>query len=212
TLNKTEEISRRLEADVEEFAMRGLRAHQRRPLQASPKAPSKHLVTTASPRVPSKSSRIKSSMPRATPKTRTTRTGLGVDQALLTIVTATGPSSTCGSTTYLPLPLSSLGQPPSGTPSLGTARVAKGWRRHVRNSATLLAERSPNCILPWPRIQSSAKGGLVRSLRPRSFGGWAADDSANDDTTDPTAPNMTLILLQSSPPAREAQIRQGAGH
>ncbi|KAE8181511.1 hypothetical protein CF335_g8914 [Tilletia laevis] len=212
TLNKTEEISRRLEADVEEFAMRGLRAHQRRPLQASPKAPSKHLVTTASPRVPSKSSRIKSSMPRATPKTRTTRTGLGVDQALLTIVTVTGPSSTCGSTTYLPLPLSSLGQPPSGTPSLRTARVAKGWRRHVRNSATLLAERSPNCILPWPRIQSSAKGGLVRSLRPRSFGGWAADDSANDDTTDPTAPNMILILLQSSPPAREAQIRQGAGH
>ncbi|CAD6951672.1 unnamed protein product [Tilletia controversa] len=128
TLNKTEEVSRRLEADVEEFAMRGLRAHQRRPLQASPKAPSKHLVTTASPRVPSKSSRIKSSMPRATPKTRTTRTSLGVDQALPTIVTATGPSSTCGSTTYLPLPLplSSLGQPPSGTPSLGTARVAKG--------------------------------------------------------------------------------------
>ncbi|CAD6886954.1 unnamed protein product, partial [Tilletia caries] len=36
TLNKTEEVSRRLEADVEEFAMRGLRAHQRRPLQASP--------------------------------------------------------------------------------------------------------------------------------------------------------------------------------
>ncbi|CAD6921525.1 unnamed protein product, partial [Tilletia laevis] len=35
TLNKTEEVSRRLEADVEEFAMRGLRAHQRRPLQAS---------------------------------------------------------------------------------------------------------------------------------------------------------------------------------